>query len=223
MNINLPEQIKQYKKPILILVLIMAAIILLTWGISRTFSIPLSYLIEDSASVLGVNQFIGFSTLVGAGVLMLGAGAALLALTFRMIPGARRESLAVLGLGLISLYLAVDDCFLLHERIITGIFQVGERSIYLAYIILFGLFVVIFRKQIFDRTAFLFLCAGAWFALSLAADLLTDKITLSAGLRETVKIIEECFKIGGYLFWTTTIICKSRNLIRAEKEAAVIR
>ena len=106
MNIKLAEQIKQYKKPILFLSLILAAIMLLTWGISKTFSIPLNYLIEDSASVLGASQFIGFSTLIGAGILMLGAGAAILALTFRPAFGANRESLAILGLALISLYLA---------------------------------------------------------------------------------------------------------------------
>ena len=223
MNIKLAEQIKQYIKPILFLSLILAAIMLLTWGISKAFSIPLNYLIEDSASVLGASQFIGFSTLIGAGILMLGAGAVILALTFHPAFGASRESLAVLGLALISLYLALDDCFLLHERVITGIFQVGERSIYLAYLIPFGLFVIIFQEQLFDQKTCLFFCAGAWFALSLAADLLTDKIALSGGLQGTVKIIEESCKMGGYLFWTATVIYKSRNLIRTGKIAAVNR
>jgi hypothetical protein len=100
---------------------------------------------------------------------------------------------------------------------------VGERSIYLAYLIPFGLFVIIFQEQLFDQKTCLFFCAGAWFALSLAADLLTDKIALSGGLQGTVKIIEESCKMGGYLFWTATVIYKSRNLIRTGKIAAVNR
>ncbi len=219
MQINFIKQFKQYGVIILILILLLNLMLLAAWGISAIYSLPLGSLLEDPPSIFGYNQFIGFTTYMGVIVLSAGMGAAILLSLFRPQTNKKKASQVVIGLALITLFLIIDDLFLLHERVFTGLLQVGERRIFLIYMSLFAVFLYIFRKELVDNSFIFFLVSIMLFALSLAADLLSDKISLPAAMADTVEILEEGSKLGGYLFWSANIILKTRDLILPEGQA----
>jgi hypothetical protein len=138
---------------------------------------------------------------------------------FRPQANKKKASQAVIGLAMITLFLIIDDLFLLHERVFTGLLQVGERRIFLIYMSLFAVFLYLFRKELVDNSCILFLVSIMLFVLSQAADLLSDKVSMSAGIADTIEILEEGSKLGGYLFWTANIISKTRELILPQGQA----
>jgi short subunit fatty acids transporter len=72
MNINFVKQINKYRKAILYLVLVLCIILLIAWGISLIYSLPISSMLDDPASMFEYNEFIGFTTFIGIIVLRLG-------------------------------------------------------------------------------------------------------------------------------------------------------
>ena len=218
MEINFIKQIKQYGKVILFLILVLNFILLATWWISFAYSIAVESLLEDPASQFGYNQFIGFTTYMGVLVLAAGIGSVMLLLAVRPSFPEKKGYAAIIGLALITLFLILDDLFLLHERVFTGWLHVRERSIFAIYLLSFSVFMLFFRKQLFGQNAIFLLIAVSLFGISLATDLLSDKVALSAGMTSSLKMIEESCKLGGYLFWTGFIFTKSKNYILPEKK-----
>jgi len=216
MRINFAQQFKHYGNIILMLILIFNIAILAVWGISYANSLPVEYLLEDPASLIGYNQFIGFITPIGAIVLAISIGAALLmAFILPSQPDLKRkkEVSFILIMALISFFLILDDLFLLHERVFTGWFQVGERRIFLVYILLFTVFLITYKESILTGPIIFLIIAGLMFGLSLAADFVSDKVPLREGYRGIIEILEEGGKLGGYLFWTTYVLIKAKICI----------
>jgi hypothetical protein len=87
--------------------------------------------------------------------------------------------------------------------------------------ILFAIFLYAFRKQLMKQGVVFLVIACLFFILSMAADFLSDKVALAAGMDEIVDLIEEGSKLGGYLFWTGFLIAKSRILIQPEGKASL--
>lgn len=219
MQINFVKQFKKYGITILILILLLNLILLAAWGISLAFSIPMDALTEDPASYFGYSQFIGFTTFMGMIILSAGIGAVILLISFQRRIEAKKAFWAAAGLAVISMFLILDDLFLLHERVFTGLLGVGERSIFAMYLAAFGVFLIFFRQQLIEETMVLLLISGLLFGVSLAADLLTDKVALSAAMLDSMHMLEEGSKLGGYLFWSANIILKTRDLILPEGQA----
>jgi hypothetical protein len=134
----------------------------------------------------------------------------------------RKEILAVSLLGMISLYLILDDLFLIHERILTGLFHVGERRIFLAYLLCFAGFLIYFKKQISTGPTILLIIAILFFGLSMATDFLSDKVPVKDAIVDAVKMLEEGAKIGGFLFWTSFIILKVKTVMHKEFASAKV-
>lgn len=221
MNINFVKQFKYYGKVILITILVFNVILLITWGISAWRGLPIEYLLEDPSSLLGYDQFIGFLTPIGVVVLAVGIGAVLLLASVKHGDMTAEERLvfrALVFLAGVSLFLILDDLFLLHERVFTGLFQIGERSIFMAYGIIFLVLAFIHRKGLLSGPIIFLIFSVLLFGASIASDVLTDKVSLSAGLTSSLKMLEEGGKLGGYLFWTVFILMKARGLFIEEKD-----
>ena len=216
MNINFTQQFRYYGRIILITILVFNIILLITWSISAARALPIEYLLEDPSSLLGYDQFIGFLTPIGVVVLAAGIGAVLLVVSVKSGEIAleeRQVRKALIFLAGVSLFLLLDDLFLLHERVFTGLFQVGERRIFLAYGLIFALILYINRKGILAGPTVFLIVAFLLFGVSIASDVLTDKVTLSSGLASSMDMLEEFGKLGGYLFWTAFILMDARDLL----------
>jgi hypothetical protein len=219
MNINFARQFKYYGKIILITILVFNVVLLITWGISAWRSLPIEDLLEDPASLLGFDQFIGFLTPIGVVVLAMGIGAVLLLASVKngdMTAEERRVFNALVFLAGVSLFLLLDDLFMLHERVFTGLFKIGERSIFMAYGVIFVTLAYIHRNGLLSGPIVFLVFSILLFGASIGSDVLTDKVSLSAGLTSSLKMLEEGGKFGGYLFWTAFILMKARGLLVGE-------
>ena len=221
MNINFAKQFKYYGKIILITILVLNTVLLITWGISSLRALPIEYLLEDAASLLGYDQFIGFLTPIGAVVLAAGVGAVLLLAVVKkkdMNQGDRQIFMALVFLAGVSLFFLLDDLFLLHERVFTGLFQIGEHRIFLIYGLVFVILFFIHHKGILSGPIVFLMISILLFGVSMASDFLTDKISFGSAMTSSLKMLEESAKLGGYLFWTAFILMKARGLLVEEED-----
>lgn len=219
MDINIFQQFRNFRKVILYLLLALIFFLLLVYVIRYVYSLPLEILLEDPASLYGYNQFAGFITFIGIIILSIGIGAVML-VVFILAPSlrqkekaARKTLIAISILALISLFFILDDLFLLHERVFTGLLHVGERRIFLIYGILFAAVLFAFLKQILSGPIIFLIFAGLLFAVSLGIDFLSDKVMLSDAIIPNIKMLEEGCKLGGYIFWTAFIVWRSKALL----------
>ena len=125
----------------------------------------------------------------------------------------KRKLASIVIMGLMSLFLFLDDVFLLHERVLTGLFHVGERYIFLVYFIFLFAYLFYYRKELASEGSSFLVIAVLLFGLSVSMDTLTDKNVLKDSLADGAEILEEYFKLGGYLFWTALMILKARMMI----------
>ena len=223
MRINLSEQFRHFGKVLLYLILAMNIILVFGYAIGFLYSMPMEDLFGDPASLYGFNQFTGFFTFIGVIILASGIGAVVLMLAVyasrpkRKTICGKKEITALAILSAVSLFFILDDLFLFHERIFTGLLQVGERRIFLIYILAFAAVLIVFRKEILSGPTMFFLIACLFFAVSIAADVLSDKVSLSFTIEEIIDMLEEGGKLGGYLFWTTFIFLRAKACIQTEK------
>jgi hypothetical protein len=216
---NFVKQTRHHRKTIGQLLLVLIAILLITWGISCFYALPMNWLMTDPPALFKTNQFIGFTTFIGVIVLSMGMGSVTLLMITRSRSLGKEEFQVMFGLALITLFLVLDDLLMFHERIFTGWLHVGERTIFIIYLLLFLTFLFVNRTQIFNETAILFIISGLFFVISLSADVLSDKFYLPQSIAATVDIIEEGGKLGGYLFWTAFLIHKSKALLQPEVDS----
>ena len=216
MCINFVEQFKHFWKVMLVLVIILNLVFVCTLAIGNLFSIPMEYLLEDPASLYGFNKYVGFNTTIGLLVLACGIGAVALLLFFIKEMNFNKKELAcVVVMGLMSLFIFMDDAFLLHECAFTGLLHVGERYIFLLYFLAFGIFLLYFRREILSDGISFLMIAVLMFGLSISMDTLMDKNVLKDNLAATAEMLEEYFKLGGYLFWTAFVVLRAKLLILA--------
>lgn len=218
MDINFLQQFRNFRKIIFGLIITLIILLLLVYAVGYVYLLPLDVLLGDPASIYGYNQFTGLITFIGAIILSAGVGAVILALLmvaplFKRDGKSGKALIAVSILALISLFLVLDDLFLLHERVFTGLLHVGERRIFLIYVVLFTAVMYTFRKELLSGPIILFVLAGLLFAGSLGVDFLSDKLPMSDTLADFVMLLEETCKLGGYLFWTAFIFWRSKVLL----------
>ena len=103
-------------------------ILIIMIGTNKIFNINYSYMTRD-VSVLGnVNPFAGF--LSSFGILLWAATSAICIFTSVIIKTQKFELLFFLSSGLLTLYLLIDDLFLIHEQF-ESFFSGGEKLIFL--------------------------------------------------------------------------------------------
>lgn len=130
------------------------------------------------------------------GILLWAAAAAVCLMTWAVLAG--RETPAggasfFLAAGLLTVLLCLDDAFLIHDALLPGM-GVGEKVVYLAYLLAVLSFLFVFRKRIL-RTEFLVLVAAfVFFALAILGDL--------HGIRPINRfLLEDGSKIIGIVTW----------------------
>lgn len=107
----------------------------------------------------------------------------------------------LLSFGLLSLALAFDDAFVIHDFVLPQVLGVDE-------IVMFGLYAVAFaaagwmhRRSILDSEWLLLATAVGLMGLSVALDVLVPVQEMSREQQHLQAFIEESLKFGGFLFW----------------------
>jgi len=138
-------------------------------------------IVRDPAQQTGQSSFLGFSgtmCLFSAGV----GG---------FVTEQKQKELLIL-IGALSLMLAVDDFFLLHDR------YLPQRPVFLFYAVFALTLLIRYFRRIMEIEGFAFLLAGGLLALSIFTDLNQRKIPFDYA---QVQRAEEGFKFVGAAYW----------------------
>jgi hypothetical protein len=166
--------------------------------------IPIEALTRDPLAILDKPFYLG--ALSSIGILFWCASAAFCLFSFLVLKQRRQGRdfanffLASSG---ITLFLLLDDLFLIHEQIFPIYLNLSENLVLGGHVVILLSYLICFRKIIL-RTEFLILLAAlGFFALSILADL--DMIALPpTSVREGIEaLLEDGLKLLGIATWCT--------------------
>lgn len=149
-------------------------------------------ILRDPAQQSGASSFLGFLSNIGIWLWVSSAAICFFtAITSDSILNRNYKELIILT-GLLSITLAIDDFFLIHDR------YINQKICYLAYAILVGFILICHFRQIIEIEGFAFLVAGSFLALSIITDLIQLYIPLQYS---HTQVLEEGFKFIGAATW----------------------
>ena len=161
----------------------------LVWSVSE--GIDAKDVVRDLAQSCNAPLGEGFLSSVGYLLWMSAAAISLFAASTRQIQGSvLNRQFAFCGGGF-SLWLCLDDMFLMHDR------YLGEAFLYVTYIIFTGLLLFRFRGPLRRFGGEIFLAS----VLLLGLSVLTDALQGFWSSYETAQIFEEGFKFLGIAAW----------------------
>ena len=144
---------------------------------ARLGDVPLSRYTRDPLSQFeGASPFLG--SLSNLGVLLWCAGAAISLFTAVLLaraPVQREASRFFRAFGLLTAWLAADDLFLLHERLIPVWTGLPQNLVYGIYVAGVALLLIVFGRQVLRSDFLLLLLALGFFVVSVLADMWLDR------------------------------------------------
>lgn len=171
--------------------------------------VPLVYLTSDPA-VLSQQPFY-FGMLSNIGVLLWIATATVClfsALLLKILKRHTKSATFLSVFGIISLFLGLDDLFLLHERAIPKVFHVSQTFVLASYAIIVSVCLLRFRHHLLKNHPFLFAVSLLFFSISILADVLPIASVFSLaevadkGIHSnSLHLIEDGSKLLGIFLW----------------------
>lgn len=169
---------------------------------------PLHYL-DDPASVANISPLAGALSVVGVLLWFVAGTAALLAAPHAASLGERSLLRAV---GVVSVVLALDDQFMVHEVLVPETFGVSELGTIIPYAIVgIVLAVWLWRAVVDHPDSFVLIVALTCLGVSLAID-----VTHEAFAGATA---EEAAKLFGIAFWTLFAVRAHRRAVPSRSRA----
>lgn len=148
--------------------------------------------LRDPAQQSGQSSFLGFLSNIGVWIWISAAAICIFsAINFSLEFKGRRRNLLFL-VGALSIFIAVDDFFLIHDR------YINEKLCYFVYAVLAVTLLVRHYNEIIKIDISSFLLAGLLLALSILVDLVQRYIPLPYGY---IQVVEEGFKFTGAATW----------------------
>lgn len=154
------------------------------------FTLP--EILRDPAQKTHVSSFIGFLSNIGVWLWVSAAAITFTAVYRNALQGGVSNQKLTILLGCLSLLLAIDDFFMLHDR------YINQLICYAVYAGIAGLLLFRYFSEIMVSAGTAFLLACLFLALSILSDLLKFRIPLSYVHAE---VMEEGFKFMGAATW----------------------
>lgn len=197
--LELPKQIFVSNK--LIKCILLAVVpALLFYSISlfvlSTSGFEVMEILRDPAQQSGASSFIGFLSNIGIWLWVSSGAIAFYAISSITLHDKKLKNLIFLA-GILSILLAVDDFFLIHDR------YINQKICFLVYAIFAGALLVRHYELILKHEGFAFLLAGTLLALSIVTDLVQTRIPIPY---QYVQVFEEGFKFIGAATWLYFIV-----------------
>jgi hypothetical protein len=186
--------------------------VLAVLAVSRLTGARLDDLTRDVVAVADTHLYAGMLSTMGimlwsaASSLCLLAGAALLRRR-----GAGDAPFFLLAAGLLTAVLALDDAFLIHERVAPSWLHVPQTGVFLAYAGSMGGFFLFFLRRILATDFLLLAVALGFLGVSMGVD-----AVLSYSNLET--FLEDSCKFAGIVFWLAYFACAALSLLRQEPD-----
>ncbi len=185
---------------------------LLFYGLSLLFLRKVGFsfmeILRDPAQQTGQSSFLGFVSNIGIWLWVSSTAICFYGAMIKtvIVKDSRRELLILLGM--LSLLLAVDDFFMIHDR------HGNEKWMYILYAFFAGSLLLRQYKTIIEVDGFAFLLAGFLLALSIATDVFQGKIFSSYKFSQ---VFEEGFKFVGAGIWLY-FICRVASSYNSGQE-----
>ena len=149
-------------------------------------------ILRDPAQQTGLSSLLGFVSNIGVWLWVSSATVCFFSLVSSRFSNPRGPLEIVLILGLLSLLLAVDDLFMLHDR------HVHQKGIYWLYALCCLSLLLRHFWRIMEIDGFSFLFAGLLLAMSIYIDTHQRKIPMEYAHHQ---LIEEGLKFVGAAIW----------------------
>lgn len=195
----------------------LALLFLLALGASLT-DVAFGDLTRDPAAVADLEAYVGALSHTGvmlmsgtATVSMFGAVVMFVPSIAGTVGDDMKETARFLGyMGGLTALLAIDDAFMIHDRLIPRLTPFPESIVFIVYILVtcYGLYR--FRTSILRSRAIWFFAALVCFAGSLVVDRAADQDNAS-GLHF---FVEDGFKFIGYICWAIFFVGATWHAIR---------
>ena len=149
-------------------------------------------ILRDPAQQSGASSFLGFLSNIGIWLWVSSAAICFFTIITSDHELKRNHKELMFLTGMLSIILAIDDFFLIHDR------YINQKICYLVYAILASAILIRHNKQILEIEGFTFLVAGSFLALSIFTDLIQSHIPLQYSYTQ---VLEEGFKFTGAATW----------------------
>lgn len=166
----------------------------LTVVIARLTGNPIWKLAKDPADIARYQPYIGMLSNWGA-LLWFSTGAiCLFTASVLRRNGVSRQGTFFFSSGALSLILAIDDLYQLHDRVLPRLLHIPEIFFYLLYILLFVIYFISFLRQIVRYDYFLFGIAILFFIFS-------RQFVLQMPILSDFQTTSDMLKYFGIVFW----------------------
>ena len=152
----------------------------------------LQEILRDPAQQTGLSSFLGFVSNIGVWLWVSTVAICVFALVAGTAVASRERSELLVLLAMLSLLIAVDDFFLLHER------YVYQKGLFLFYAVCAIALLIRHFRQIIDIDGFSFGLAGLLLASSVIIDIKQRKFSFDYA---QVQLVEEGCKFVGAAIW----------------------
>jgi hypothetical protein len=176
-------------------------------GLSSAYNVPAHDLTRDPAAVMNGAYYMGL--LSNWGIMLWSATAGICLMAALLIrEHAPRVGTWLFASGLLTLLLAVDDMFMLHETVFPDVFGIHEKLIYVLYSLVGGAYLLYFLPQILRRH-YLFLILSVFFlGLMAVSDSIGRWVDIPTAL-------EDSFKYIAIVFWLVFFTKSARDELTA--------
>ncbi|MCP5007259.1 MAG: hypothetical protein GY941_25465 [Planctomycetes bacterium] len=173
--------------------------IIIVYMVHRFTGVPLSKLTKDPLVVTDGNFYIG--ALSNFGILLWSAATAICFFGAFLLSYGKRDhpfKLFLILSGTLTLIVALDDTFLIHEEALPLYFHVPQKLVMAGYVVVGIGYLVYSFKRILLTDYILLILACSFLGISMAMDQVMDQFPHSSNL-ET--FIEDSIKFFGIVFW----------------------
>lgn len=157
----------------------------------------IAFYLRDPAATFGFSPFAGLISNIG--VFALFSAGAISVFSFFQ---ARQDRFLLFFVGLFSIFIAIDDFFMLHEYIIPRKFGIPEIYVYIFYGINALAIIIKYIKNIFGKIHIGLYVGASLLASSVIIDVVADHV-----------ISEDIFKFCGLIVWSAYWIKRSHDSI----------
>jgi hypothetical protein len=211
---SLTLQMARILSTVMISFIVIMLVLSLVLMLNQQFNVRVSNLTTDPNALNGSRFYIGLVSVLGVmswsatvGICWLGTA------VLRHRPATHEQTRFLRLSGLITLLLALDDAFMLHEVVFPNYFGIPENVVYLGYAFLLIAYLRLAWFQILASDYLLFMAAFLLLGTSVALDVVLPYSNRMA-------FLEDVLKFSGIIFWLAYFYHATRSLLAVPQSGA---
>ncbi len=199
-----------FKFPVIVAIYGIVAVFLGITIVANIFAgIPFSFFSSDPLSTINAHPLTGIQSTLG--ILIWACTAGICFFTSAVLhnrKAARPVFRFFLWSGVVTAIFTLDDLFLIHEDLVYRYLEIGQKTIFVIYVLLIGWYIVKFRETIPHSDHRLFIFALIFLGLSETIDIFGQYWNSPWRI-----FFEDGFKLFGIVSWSVYLIQESFRFV----------